>query len=279
VNPYDEAAQQQLARAMIQDGRYQDAHAHYQKMLVLFPHDADALLDDGVLAAELGNADEAKDAWERALAADPNEIYAHMYLASLFDQRRDYKTAVQHWYAFLQLASNRRQEEAIAPDEEIPALVQLSDDEERLNEPDAAMTGYQSAVALAERAGSFKVQSLALVHLANAQEKRGDVKSAADSYQKALAADAKSNDATSSGSDWFDYGQFLERHGKPDDLVYACVLQAQELLKPAGGPALDAVVTERNTLEARLGPAAAARAQKNKASLIAAAVGLADSSF
>jgi len=279
VNPYDEADQQQLARALIQAGRYQDAYAHYQKMLALFPHDADALLDDGVLAAELGHTDEAKDAWERALTADPSEIYAHMYLASLFDQRHDYKTAVQHWYAFLQLAANRQGVDPIAPDEEIPALVQLSDDEERLNETDAAMTGYRSAAALAERVGSFKVQSLTLVHLAAAQEKAGDAKGAADSYQKALAADAKSNDAASAASDWFDYGQFLERHGKPDDLAYACVLESADLLKRTGNPALDAVVTERNTLETRLGPVGAARAQKDEASLTATAAHLAPSSF
>jgi len=279
VNPYDEAAQQQLARAMIQAGHYQDAYDHYQKMLGLFPRDADALLDDGVLAAELGHADEAKDAWERALAVDPGEIYAHMYLASLFDQRRDYKTAVQHWYAFLQLSTRRQQVDPIAPDEEIPALVQLSDDEERLDNAGAAMTGYNSAVALAERVGSFKVQSLALVHLASAQEKGGDVKAAADSYQKALAADAKSNDPTSSASDWFDYGQFLERHGKPDDLAYACILQSQDLLKRTGNPALDAVAGERNTLEMRLGSAAAARAEKDRASLLAAAAHLDPGSF
>ena len=74
---------------------------------------------------------------------------------------------------------------------------------------DAAFTGYRSAIALAQRAGDPKLESLALAHLADLQEKTGDVKSAAESYQRGLALDAKSADPHAEALDWFNYGQFL----------------------------------------------------------------------
>ena len=43
------------------------------------------------------------------------------------------------------------------------------------------------------------------------------------------ALDAESGDPQTEGLDWFNYGQFLRRHGIPESLIYACFLQAQNL--------------------------------------------------
>jgi tetratricopeptide (TPR) repeat protein len=287
LNPYSETAQQSLALALIQAGRYDDAYVAYQKMLVVFPHDADALLNYGTLAAQLGRADEAMDAWQRSLKADPTEINAHLYLAALFDQKQDYATASQHWFAYLQLAGEQnlasgtdRATGRIAAADEISALLQLSDDEARLNQPSAAMTGYRSAVTLAQKSGNPKLQSLAFAHLGDAQEKAGDAKGAADSFEKGLALDAKGGDAPSVASDWFNYAGFLQRHGKPDDLAYACMLQAEGLLKDDGKAAseLKTIQTSRQALETKLGKSAE-NAEKNQARLTLSATSLPPSSF
>ena len=281
IDPYSESSQQELARALIQGGRYDDAYAHYQQMLKLFPNDADALLNYGVLAAQLGHADQASDAWKRSLAADPSEANAHLYLASAYDQRGDFAAAAQHWYAFLQLASTQRLSSAakIPADQEISALLQLSDDEARLNQPKAAITGYQSGVGLAQRAGNATLESLAFAHLGDLQQRTGDAKSAAQAYQRALALDEKSADAASAASDWFNYSQFLERRGKPDDLAYACLLKAEFLLTPVGGQSLRTVQSVRQQLATKLGKAAVATAEKSQARLLADALNLPPSSF
>jgi tetratricopeptide (TPR) repeat protein len=107
INPYSQASQETLARAMIQSGHYADAYLLYGKMLTIFPNDADALLNYGLLAEQLGHPDQSIDAWQKSLKADPTEISAHLYLAGLYDQRHDSSAAAQHWFAYLQLASAR----------------------------------------------------------------------------------------------------------------------------------------------------------------------------
>jgi hypothetical protein len=117
------------------------------------------------------------------------------------------------------------------------------------------------------------------------QEKQKDAKAAASSYQRALALDAKAGDAHSEALDWFNYGQFLRRHGQPDDLAYACVLRAEALL--AGSESFDLKAVEgdlatvraiRREMEARLGRKAAS-AQANLPGLLARAAALPPASF
>jgi tetratricopeptide (TPR) repeat protein len=287
LNPYNETAHQSLALALIQAGRYDDAYAAYQKMLAIFPHDAGALLNYGTLAAQLGHADQAVDAWQRSLGADSTEINAHLYLAAFFDQKQDYASAAPHWFAYLQLAGEQRLAPGtipatgrIAADDEISALLQLSDDETQLNQPSAAMTGYRSAATLAQKSGNSRLESLALAHLGDAQEKAGDTKGAAESYQKGLDLDAKTGDAPSVASDWFNYAEFLQRHRKPDDLAYACMLRAEGLLEDdsKSAPELKTIQAARQALATKLGKSAE-KAEKNRASLVLSATSLAPSSF
>jgi hypothetical protein len=93
-----------------------------------------------------------------------------------------------------------------------------------------------------------------------------------------LALDAKAGDARGEAFDWFNYGQFLWRHGMPDDLVYACFLRAETLLTPSGGPELAAVQNARSQLESRLGKKARST-QTNLPSQLASAATLSTSSF
>jgi Flp pilus assembly protein TadD len=280
IDPYNQSSQRDLARALIQDGRYADAYARYQQMLQLFPQDADALLNYGVLALQLGHAEEAVNVWKRSLAIDPSQASAHMYLAAAYDRRGDYASAAQHWYSFLQLAASQPLSASpeISPDQKISALLQLSADDARLNQSAAAITGYKSAASLAQRAGNLKLESFALAGLADVQEKAGDAKAAAGSYQQSLALDQKSSDAANQAADWFNYAQFLERHGKPDDLAYACLLRAESLLLPASGPERQAVQAARQQLQEKLGKQAA-DADRNQAQLVATASSLPPSSF
>jgi tetratricopeptide (TPR) repeat protein len=163
-------------------------------------------------------------------------------------------------------------------EQQTSAAIQLADDESRVNRTDAASAGYRSAIAMAERAGDNKLESLALAHLADLQEKSGDVKSAADSYQRGLALDAKSADTHAEALDWFNYGQFLRRHGMPEDLVYACLLHSEQLLGKTGGADLDTVKTIRHQVESRLGNKAGA-SEKDLPALLARAGGLPTQSF
>jgi len=278
LNPHNEALQQACARALIADGRLADAYAWYKKMLEVFPDDSDALVNYGLLAAKLGHpGEESIDAWQKAAEADPDNTEAHLYLAEAADQSGDLAKAARHWHAYLQLTP----EESISPaatQQRIAAAIQVADDEARLNETSAALDDYSSAVSLAGAARDMKLESVAVAHLADEQEKAGDVSAAAASHQRALSLDAKNNDLQGEAFDWFNYGQFLHRHSLPDELAYACLLRADDLLASYGGEELKTVEAARRELESRLGKNAG-QVRKDLPKLLASAVSLPASSF
>jgi tetratricopeptide (TPR) repeat protein len=278
VNPYDVRAQQACGLALLEDGRYEEAYERYAKMLELFPRDPNALVNYGLLAARFGHPEEAMDSWERAVTVDPNQPNAHLYLATAFDQRGEFAAAARHWDAFLRAAAASPDDPVAGIEQQTSAAIQLADDQSRVNRTDAAFAEYRSALVMAERAGDTKRESLALAHLADLQEKTGDVKSAADSYQRGLALDAKSADPHAEALDWFNYGQFLRRHKMPDELIYACLLHAEQLLENTGGTELETVKTVRRQVESSLGRNAD-KSQKDLPALLARAGGLPTQSF
>src|SRR5277367_4395058 len=177
VNPYDVRAQQALGLALLEDGRYGDAYERYGQMLNLFPRDPNALVNYGILAARFGHPEEAMDAWERAVTVDPNQPNAHLYLAAAFDQRNEPAAAARHWSAFLAFAAAHPDDPAAGLDQQISAKIQLADDDSRINHAADSVAEYRSAIGMAQRAGDAKLESLAFAHLADVQEKIGDVKS------------------------------------------------------------------------------------------------------
>jgi len=105
---------------------------------------------------------------------------------------------------------------------------------------------------------------LALAHLAELQERRGNAVEAAQAFQKALRLDASLSDSRSAASDWFNYGQFLRRQHQAERLVYVCFLQAEELMSTTPGEELSAIVQARTGSEKQIGrEAAAVRHAKN----------------
>src|SRR5271156_4570449 len=275
LNPSSIALQQSTARALIADGRYAEAYAHYQKMLERFPHDSDALTNYGLLAARLGHPEEAMDSWQKSVDVNPDQPNVHLYLAEAFDQRGEPAAAARPWNLFLQFAGAAPQSAADGPafaqQQLLGATVQLADDESRINQSAAAVARYDTAIAQAQQAGDARLESLALVHRADLQAKTGDAAAAAQSYQRALALDAPTGDAQAAALDWFDYGQFLRSQNAPDELAYASLLHAENLLNGASGSELATVQTARRQVESKMGVKAAAVARGNLSNLLARA--------
>jgi len=206
---------------------------------------------------------------------NPNEINAQLYLAQAFDQRAEPVTAARHWEIFLRLAASQPEDSRVTTkDQVISATVQLADDESAIHRSDAALAGYQSAIALAQSANNPKLESLALSHLADLQERKNDASAAAQSYQRSLALDAKAGDALAEGFDWFNYGQFLRRHQLPNDLAYACFLRAESLLADSDPAELQIVQTARRQVESEMGKKTPEAAQKDLPALLARATNL-----
>ncbi|MGH9683319.1 MAG: tetratricopeptide repeat protein [Candidatus Acidiferrales bacterium] len=279
MNPENLGLQHSYARALIQEGRYSEAYERYGEILKMFPRDSDALINYGLLAARMGNAEVAMDAWQRAVDADPTQRNAHLYLAEGLDKRSNPAAAVRHWEAFLRLSSLSAHDSAISSEEMISAAIQLADDDASINRNDAALSAYHMGITLSQRTNDVKLESIALSHLADLQDRTGDARSAATSYQQGLALDAKANDSQGAAIDWFNYGQFLRRHPVPADLAYACLLHAEDLLASEGGQKLKTVRDTRKQMETDLGKKETAAVRKTLPELLSRVSALPPTSF
>jgi tetratricopeptide (TPR) repeat protein len=257
VNPGNLSLQSAYVRGMIENGRDVAAYEQYQKILTRWPRDADALINYGLLAHRLGHDEEAVDSWQRAVDAHPAQSNAQLYLAQALDQRGEMQAAARHYRAYLRIVAAHHEEHVKEGSGVLAALVKVADADAVVNHASDAKQGYDSAINFAGKAGDRTMQSLALVHLADLQEKQGDIAAAAQSYQRALALDASLSDPKSAASDWVNYGQFLRRQRQPERLVFACFLRAEDLVRDTPGDELSAVVQARTQSEVRLGRAAA----------------------
>jgi tetratricopeptide (TPR) repeat protein len=260
MSPANLALQEAYGRSLIEAGRFSDAYAHFQKIIARWPRNADALVDYGLLAHRLGHDEEAVDNWQRAVDADPSQANAQLYLAQALDQQGQLQAAARHYRVFLEIVTARHDKNPAGAGPVLAALIKVADADAAVNRAEDAAKGYRAAAGFAGKAGEKTMESLALVHLADLQEKQNDVQGEAQSYQRALQLDASLSDPRSTASDWFNYAQFLRRQQQPERYVFACLLHAESLLQnvPGATEVLSVVSEGRKESEARLGKEAPA---------------------
>jgi tetratricopeptide (TPR) repeat protein len=253
VNPENPGPQEARARILIEEHRYAEALEEYKQLLAISPRDPDALVNYGLLLMQRSDADGAIRSWQKAIAIDPQQANAQMYLAQGFDRKGDASAAIEHYQQFLELVAAQKNREQASPAEIVSAMLMLADDNARLNRAAQASEAYQSAASLAEKAGNTRLESIAWAHLADLQETSGNAAAAELSYERSLLLDEQSGDILGEAADWFNYGQFLRRSGASAELAFACVLKAEDLLRPSGGNQLETVASVRRKLEQQLG--------------------------
>ncbi|HMI51820.1 MAG TPA: hypothetical protein VK525_09925 [Candidatus Saccharimonadales bacterium] len=249
--------QQAYARGLIEAGRKTEAYNQYQTILARWNRDADSLVNSGLLAQQFGHGDEAIEDWQRAVDVAPAQTSAQLYLAQALDHRGEVQAAARHYRAYLEIVSTHSEEHRSEATTVLAALLKVADADAAANRIDSAYRGYKSAAGFAENSADKTLQSLALVHLAELEERRGEAAEAALDFQKALRLDASLSDPRSAASDWFNYGQFLRRQQQPEKLVFACFLQAEELVSAIPGDELSAIVHARMESEKLLAREAA----------------------
>jgi tetratricopeptide (TPR) repeat protein len=265
ISPGNFSQQEAYARGLIEAGRDAEAYAQYEKILRRWPRRVDALVNFGLLAQRLGQEEQAIDSWERAVDADSSQANAQLYLAQTFERRGETQAAARHYRAYLQVAAAHANEYRDKRSAVIAVFIKIADADAAANRPEEALQGYNTAIDFSAKAHDQALQSLALVHRADLEEKRGDAASAAQSYQQALALDALLSDARGAATDWLNYGQFLRRQHQQERFVFASILRAEDLLSATPGDELSAVVRARARSEVRLGRDAAAVRKNNRA--------------
>ncbi len=262
VNPANLALQESYGRSLVEAGRDVDAYAQFQKMIARWPRNADALVNYGMLAHRLGRDEEAVDNWQRAVDVDPTQSNAQLYLAQALDQQGELQAAARHYRVFLEIVAARHAKNPSDTAPVLAALIKVADADAAINHVNDASKGYTAAAGFADKAGEKALESLALVHLADLQEKQADIAGAARSYQQALQLDAAVSDPRSAASDWFNYAQFMRKQQQPERFVFACLLHAENAMRTTPGDELTTVLQARKESEARLGKEAAAVRRK-----------------
>ena len=257
VNPRNLGVQQAYAQALIQAGRDADAYALYQKVLAIAPKNTDALVNYGLLAHRLGHDAEAVDSWQHAVDVDPAQVNAQLYLAQALEQEGEVVAAARHYRSYLEIVAKEPEKHRGESRTVISALIKVADSDAAAGQQSAAMQEYSAAMQFAQRTGDASLDSLARAHSAEVQEHQGKLPEAARSYQQALKLDQQSGDARAEAIDWLNYGQFLRRQKQPETLVFACFLQAEDLLRSSPGTELSAIAKERQAAEEQLGKQAA----------------------
>jgi len=171
-------AHNNLGIALYDQGRVEEAMAHYAEALRIQPNFSLAHCNLADALAKLGRFDEAKDEYARTLAINPADVRAHVNLGVVFAEQGKYREAVPHYRRALTLEPDN----ADAHNNLGVALEELG--------------SYQEAVmhlrwALDAGAAGERVHS----NLGIALAKQGRLNEAIKEFEKALALDPGSERA------------------------------------------------------------------------------------
>lgn len=103
------------ARQSLDGGRYPEAIAAYQAVLKRDPRNVDAMTHLGLIVAVGGHADAALEAFNKALAIDPQYAPTYLYRGQvLYEIKQDYPGALEAWERFLALVPSGEDHDRVA---------------------------------------------------------------------------------------------------------------------------------------------------------------------
>ena len=258
-NPADPAPRQALLRFLVENKRFDEAYTLSESSLVYFPRDANLWMNRGILALQRGSFDQAIESWNKALAIDPGQMLAHMYLASALDHQGKAQLAAAHYKIFLSSIAQQSPAKRPPPEKVIAIVLRMADCQQRSSQTTAAIQSYQLAAKLASQTRQTKLESIATVNEAAIQADAGKLDQALQLYQHALRLDDSIGDQTSTAEDWFAYGRFLDNAGFPARLAYASFVKSTTLNNFLPDAAQRQLLAQaRSQTEKRLGATAVA---------------------
>ncbi len=229
ANPADPAARQALLKFFVDQDRFDEALTLTDESLKLTPKDANLLVDRGLLAMRSGHADQAVTNWKQALAVDPAQTLAQLYIADELDREGKARDAVGYYAAFLAEIAQQPAQNRPAPANLIAIVLRMADCQARSSQTDAAVKTYRMAITLAGQTRQAKLESVADVNEADLEAKAGKLDEALSLYQNALRLDRSTGDDSASAQDWLAYGRFLDDAGFPARLAYASLLKSESI--------------------------------------------------
>jgi tetratricopeptide (TPR) repeat protein len=263
ANPVDPAPRNALLQYLTGEKRFDEAYTVTRAAMERTPRDAQLLVNNGILAMQLGHAEEALTSWQRAVTSDPSQADAHLYLAAELDREGRPADAAPHYGAFLEIVAHHSGDARPPASKLIGVALKLADCQARASHPDQALRSYDLARKIAAQTGEGKLESFASISEAGLWARNGKPDEALRLYQRALQLDASMNDRHSEAVDWYNYALFLREAGFPPRLSFASLLKSEELMKFApDSPEAKSFAKTLEEFEKPLG-SEAARIRKN----------------
>jgi len=232
ANPADTAARDALLKYLTGQKRFDDAYALTRQSLRYAPKDANLLVNYGILAQQLSHPDEAVQSWKKAIAFDPSQARATLYLAGELDREGKAEAAIPYYIMFLDKIAHAGAENRPPASDVISIVLRLAQCQAQAKHPEQAQEAYELARKIASQTGEKRLESFTSVAEAELEAGQNKIPQALRLYQNALGLDAEVNDVRSEATDWYSYALFLRDSGFPSRLAYACLLKSESLMKP-----------------------------------------------
>jgi len=229
ANPKDPAPRQGLLQLLISQDRYPEALNLTETALRYAPKDANLLVDRGFLKLQQGHGAEAHADWEQAIAVDPTQLNAHLYLAEELDREGNPALAASHYGFYLEKIARQKVQDRPAPEKVIALVLRMADSQSRASQPDLALKSYHLAEKLAIETRQPRLESVADVNEGALQAKLQHWSEALPLFQAALRLDAANADENASADDWFAFGRFLDEAGFQPRFAYACIVKSEQI--------------------------------------------------
>jgi tetratricopeptide (TPR) repeat protein len=251
VNPANAAARDQLLQYLTSQQRFDEAYGLTRQSLRYSPKDVNLQVNNGILAKRVGDSAKALESWNRALALDPRQLSARLYVAGELDQQGKAEEAIPQYIAYLQLLPQVALGDRPPATSVISIVLRLAECQTQADHLADAEKSYAMARSIAAETKEAALESQASASeaaLKAAQHKNAE---ALRLYQHALQLDATLNDPRTHAADWYNYGLFLRETGFPARLSYACMMKAEQLMKPLNAPELKLVAAAREELTSK----------------------------
>jgi len=254
ARPQDAALRNELLLYLIQLKRSQQAFDLSSLWIKIAPRDADLFVNRGILAMSLGQSEQAKTSWQRAIAIDPKQLNAQLYLADLSDRTNQPDQALTYYAAYLGEISILPAPQRPPAETVIATLLKFADCESRVGHNEQASRSLGLAEQMAQDNRKPDLEALALMDAALLKNKLEKPEEALPLFRRALQIDAQLNDRHVEAMDWYTFGLFLRDRRYPDRLAYTALLKSESLLRDSAETSqLANVAAELKPLEQRLG--------------------------
>ncbi len=221
LNPADAAARDGLLQYLTAQKQYDEAYRLTQQSLLYSPKDTNLLVNNGMLAAQAGNHDQAIASWKHAVALDPSQWVARLYLAGALQQAGKCGEAIPQYLGFFGQLAHLNPAQRPSRATGLPAIFGLGICQEKVQQPGEAEKSYELARRMAVQVDDKNAESLASIYQAQLQFGRHQIGRALPLYQQALRLDRTLNDPHVEAQDWYAYGIFLRDSGFSKRLAHA----------------------------------------------------------